>query len=327
LGQSAAGQKAVRGGAQEALGTKQAVGGLLGTTAQTAKDISSEVGKEKERVSKGALEKLGDIQEEATRQGEIFATETRRANELLSDPSLFGMRMDPTLGRVYDPVKAEEDKRIMTSLGERGLGTEVMVDPTQKDYLTTVLQGLATGEVNINAPYFKGADQQAARNLALITGQSDLAKTIGEGTPFKTAVFTGAEDIKKGQTYQDMMNAIPEPVAQNLSLQEKGQYLLNALNTNSSNFGKLPNFKEVYEQVTGRDLNIPRDQVRGMRVLLETGLFRLREQEKALRNEFLSKRMTLQDYLNQMFGTVYSSDPTQGLAAGDIPQRTGPRQV
>jgi|688.fasta_scaffold00313_45 hypothetical protein len=327
LGQSAAGQRAVRGGAQEALGTKQAIGGLLGTTAQRAKDIESEVGKEKERVGKGALEYLSGIQEQATKQGEQFASETRRANELLADPTQFGMKMDPNLGRVYDPIKAEEDKRIMTTLGQRGLGTGVLVDPSQSDYLTTVLQGLATGETNINAPYYQGPQQEAARNLALMTGQTDLAKTIQETSPFRTAVFAGEEDIKKGQTYQDMMNAIPEPVSQNIDLQSKGQYLLNALNNNTSDFGKLPNYKEIYEQVTGRDLNIPRDKVEGMRVLLETGLYRLKEQEKALRNEFLSKRMTLQDYLNQMFGTVYTSDPTKGITMGELPQRTGPRQV
>lgn len=320
LGQSAAGQRAVRGGAQEALGTKQAIGGLLGTTAQRAKDIESEVGKEKERVSKGALEYLSGIQEQATKQGETFAAETRRANELLADPTQFGMKMDPTLGRVYDPIKAEEDKRIMTTLGQRGLGTGVLVDPSQSDYLTTVLQGLATGETNINAPYYQGPQQEAARNLALITQQADLAKTIGETSPFKTAVFTGEEDIKKGQTYQDMMRAVPEElssISKRIEAAERYKGIVSGDIITPNAGEELTELRRIignvpYKYVNDRNINSILNDFKNRQINLQNQL---------------TQRTTLQDYLNQMFGTVYTSDPTKGITMGELPQITGPRQV
>jgi hypothetical protein len=178
LGQSAAGQKAVRGGAQEALGTKQAVGGLLGTTAQTAKDISSEVGKEKERVSKGALEELSNIQETGEEQAQQFYSDAARLQELMLKAGQKDFEGKPML----DPSSlTPEDLDLINRAGEFGVPvSDIFVDPREryadlsKNILATIAgQGKTayTGGVKLDA-----SQLSALKNLGLITGQEPTYK-------------------------------------------------------------------------------------------------------------------------------------------------------
>lgn len=304
MGQSKEAQKAIREGAAQTYGAEQQAQTAIGGASQQAKEAAGILGKQQADVLSKAIKSGQDIQTLGKERANIYNQQTLRANELLKDPSQFGIKTDPVLGKVYDPAKAEEDKMIMTTLAQRGLGTDVTVDPTQTDYLNNLLKNLATGEINVNSPYFQEPERMAFRNLALITQQPDLAKNIEETSPFKTAVFTGGEDIKKGQIYQDMMKAVPEELSSVTNRLEAAKRHRDIV------FGKIvvPNAGQELTNLTKIIGNVPYDYINDRTINSIINDF---EVKKEALNQQLTKRMSLQDYLSKLFGQNLQRDISQ----------------
>ena len=231
LGQSEAGQKAIRSGAQEAISAGQniartaALADIMSTGARES--VKGEAGKQ----LKDIIALRDKFTEAAKQQAADYGEGASRISQLATKQVQPGYKKDLEGKMVFDQQQFEKDQELINNVSEYGLtGLEqTAVDigsPAFNNFLKGVFSVTSAPE---GGSYFKGDQRKIAENLARIAGGSEQdIKTIQE-TPFEKQRFKGSlEDImgKEGQ-YRGLYDATKTRRSQ---LESQQQSTLEALN-------------------------------------------------------------------------------------------------
>ncbi len=338
IGQDVAAQEAIRQGATEASGAVQQAQTGVDVAQQQAEGLKTSIEAQKEQTKQDVLKALAGTQEQATQGAKQYLEQAERIKQAIS--SMAGEEGIP-----LDQLNAE-DLAALQKLSEYGINQETL---TTSDDLASVLKAISSaGNVQFTGQqrYGTEAEQRAARNLALLSGQEDVSKKITE-TKFDPKVFADANTSIKAQAEgakaktetieRELGWAGPEQAQQKadyfnkgLSDFEKSQSLINrALGEGDFMYSPEDEFENMLKNGGGSFLASAR-QLLGPNAVFDiyrsTGLGgdtsyrrnvaldRIKEayQNKLSKvnelNNRYKNRITLQDYFNQRLGVT----PQQG---------------
>jgi hypothetical protein len=236
IGQSEAGKRAIQSAAQQAMGAKQNIASSIASAKEQALAAQAGLGEEKKKAETGAIEKLKGIQAEGTEQAKQFLGKGERLKELLTGKDELG----------NDITFSPDDELLLSQLEEFGINPNAkfmlpttefgQLDKETQDYarneMASILKEIANrGKTTFQSSMANLSEEQrnAARNLALLTGQTDLAKNIQE-TQFDKNLFNASPKAvqemagaKKLQEYVGNQKNIVDDVTNVLSKYQKMQ--------------------------------------------------------------------------------------------------------
>lgn len=178
VGQDVGAQQAIRQGATEAFGAAQQAQTGASVAQQQAQGLKQSIEAQKQEAQQNVLKQLASTQEQATQSAKQYLNQAERLKKYFTKDL---------------PVEqlTEQDKQAISDLSKYGLDP---VSITTADDPQQILNALANAGVTQFAgqqKYDTDAQQKAARNLALLSGQSDVAQKIG-ATKFDTQLFKDA---------------------------------------------------------------------------------------------------------------------------------------
>lgn len=179
LGQSKEAQQAIRGSALEAMRAAtqaQQKEQIAKNLAQSAKELvggDQEKGALREEAEKKLLTGESAIQEAAKKQAEQYYKEAGTVQNLMNKI---------TSGTITDYSELSQDElQALDKLGTYGLTNIEQIAALDPNQLKSVFNTLSQGYANQpGISKFLNGQQEALRNLALLRGQKELAKTVSE---------------------------------------------------------------------------------------------------------------------------------------------------
>ena len=208
IGQSSQAQQAMQQGAQQAFQAQKNIAAQQANAANLAQQAGATIGQQKSDVGGQLLTNLGNIQNAATEQAKAH--------------SEIGSTMKGALVKLADPAQrgslSAAEKATLSQLAEYGIDPNALVE-TGVDY-TGDAESLVNTIANQMTPayaggkYYKDDQQNAARNLALMTQQGTLGSDIGKNTydpkftnVTKESVLNSQKDIWDQVRAQDAKTA------------------------------------------------------------------------------------------------------------------------
>lgn len=214
VGQDVGAQKQIRDAAAESYGAAQQAQTEASVAEQQAQGLAKSIEEQKTQTQQDVLKQLAGRQEEATQSAKQYLNQADRIKKILT-------------GDIKPEEITEEDRLAMSDLSKYGVDTQTI---TTADDPQTILNALANAGITQftgQQRYLTDAQQKAAKNLALLSGQEDVAKKIAD-TKFDPKIFEKSnKDIEAGvassqaidQTYRNQLNLnenITQPEIQNI---------------------------------------------------------------------------------------------------------------
>lgn len=190
VGQDVGAQQAIKAASAEAAGAAQQAQTSADVAAQQAEGLKTSIETQKESTRQEVLKALAGTQDQATQSAKQYLAQADRIKQAIA-------AMSGEEGIPLDQLN-QEDLAALQKLSEYGIDN---AEITEADNLDTLLKQIATsGKVEFTGQkrYGTDAEQKAARNLALLSGQEDVAKKIAE-TEFDPNVFEDANSKIKAQ--------------------------------------------------------------------------------------------------------------------------------
>ncbi len=190
IGQDVGAQEAIRQGAAEASGAVQQAQTGVDVAAQQAEGLKTSIEAQKEQTKQEVLKALAGTQDQATQGAKQFLAQADRIKQAIA-------AMGGEEGIDVSLLNAE-DLAALQNLQAYGINPATV---TTVDDLSNLLKGISSSAVTQfsgQQRYLTDAEQRAARNLALLSGQEDVAKKIS-GTEFDPKVFSDANSRIKAQ--------------------------------------------------------------------------------------------------------------------------------
>ena len=187
VGQDVGAQQAIKAASAEAAGAAQQAQTSADVAAQQAEGLKTSIEAQKEQTKQDVLKALAGTQESATQSAKQYLDQANRIRGLLS-------------GDIPLDQQNEEDRALMENLESYGLNPAT-VNTLDTDVIDGIIKNIASSGVSQytgQQRYRTDAEQKAARNLALLSGQSDVAKKISE-TTFDENLFKDANKDIEGQ--------------------------------------------------------------------------------------------------------------------------------
>ena len=187
IGQDVGAQQAIRDASAEAAGAAGQVQTGVNVAAQQAEGLKTSIEAQKESVKQDVLKALANTQESASQSAKQYLDQANRIRGLLA-------------GDIPLDQQNEDDRALMENLASYGLN-EATVNTLDTDVIDGIIKNIASSGVSQYSGqqrYKTDAEQKAARNLALLSGQSDVAKKISE-TKFDENLFKDANKTIEGQ--------------------------------------------------------------------------------------------------------------------------------
>jgi hypothetical protein len=314
LGQSEAGQRAIRGGAQQAMEAGQNIGRQAALADIVAKGATSSVKEEAAKKLQDLTKLGGDIGGAAKQQAADYLSGAQRLSDIATGKIKAGYKTDLEGKQVFDQAQYDKDLALRDMMGEYGLGGlgNVSVDIGSANFqnlLRSVFdptQATPAGDV-----YYKGDQRKIAENLARMTGAtpSDI-KAITE-TPFIKERFAGdVEDITKGK-HKGLYEATQDEANKLRSQQSQYQ---NILDNYKKMFTRLP-YSATIDADMARDPNLGYDA--GIRGAFVNEARRVLGDEAVdqSRNYFYNKTKTsVAEDIMDFFGGGSSAEMSEGEA-------------
>jgi hypothetical protein len=193
LGQNRAAQQAIQAGTQQALQAGQDVGSKIAEAGQIGQQAKSEVELQKQKTTQGLLSSLQNIKSEAEKQATDVTGEGARLKDILSQYAADEKNV----------VLSDADKEILGNIEKFGIDPNLLVMTNDEAVNKQILNNIINSANLSGAGKYKYTDEQqrAAKNLALMTGQTDVAKGIEE-SKFNQNIFSGANSAIKSTTKQ-----------------------------------------------------------------------------------------------------------------------------
>lgn len=190
IGQDVAAQEAIRQGAAEASGAVQQAQTGVDVAAQQAEGLKTSIEAQKEQTKQDVLKALAGTQDQATQSAKQFLAQADRIKQAIA-------AMGGEEGIDVSLLNAE-DLAALQNLQAYGINPTTV---TTVDDLSNLLKGISSSAITQfsgQQRYLTDAEQKAARNLALLSGQEDVAKKIS-GTEFDPKLFSDANSTIKAQ--------------------------------------------------------------------------------------------------------------------------------
>jgi hypothetical protein len=178
VGQDVGAQQAIKAASAEAAGAAQQAQTSADVAAQQAEGLKTSIEAQKEQTKQDVLKALAGSQESATQSAKQYLQQAARIKGLLS-------------GDIPIDQQNEDDIALMNDLAAYGLD-EFTVNTMDQSVIDGIINKLASGpatEYTGQQRYGTEAEQRAARNLALISGQGDVAQKIAS-TSFDPNLFS-----------------------------------------------------------------------------------------------------------------------------------------
>jgi hypothetical protein len=213
LGQSKEAQQAIQQGASQALSTQQQAQNTANLAEQQAKGAQSSIEAQKADITKNVLGNISNVQGQGTEQAKSFLGEADRVKKLLTDPTEKGYVTDQSGNKYYDANQALKDQQLLGNLGKYGidLNSEVYAADSSGNTseLDAYIQSLAnTGNTTFAGQTLYTPEQQSAlRNLALISGQPELAQSA-EAASFASPFSVNTKEIQQSGLVNERQNQI-----------------------------------------------------------------------------------------------------------------------
>jgi len=243
VGQDVGAQQAIKAASAEAAGAAQQAQTSADVAAQQAEGLKTSIEAQKESTRQEVLKALAGTQEQATQGAKQFLAQADRIKQAITS---MGGEKGINLDQLND-----EDLALLRKLSEYGIDEAEL---TEADDLSGLLKQIAaSGNVGFTGQqrYGTDAEQRAARNLALLSGQGDVAKKISE-TEFDPKVFTDANSKIKAQVSASKQEdeRVRAETGLNINNAEEAQNAVNKFNAGSAAFNS---GKRGTEWITGGD--------------------------------------------------------------------------
>jgi hypothetical protein len=179
VGQDVGAQKDIREAATQSFGAAQEAQTGANVAREQAEGLKKSIESEKAEAQKGILKSLAGSQEQATQSAKNYLQQVDRIKNFL-------------MGELPPEQMTEEDKLALSNLEKYGLNTAQIYgeDVGNLDTLINSIASSAPVAFTGQQKYQTEAEQKAAKNLALLSGQSDIANKIG-AAKFDAQVFEG----------------------------------------------------------------------------------------------------------------------------------------
>jgi hypothetical protein len=190
VGQDVGAQQAIKAASAEAAGAAQQAQTSADVAAQQAEGLKTSIEAQKEQTKQDVLKALAGTQESATQGAKQFLAQADRIKKAIAT-------MGGEEGIPLDQLNAE-DLAALQNLQAYGINPATVT--TADDLAGLLKQISASGNVEFTGQQRYGTEEErrAARNLALLSGQEDVAKKIS-GTEFDPGVFSDANSKIKAQ--------------------------------------------------------------------------------------------------------------------------------
>lgn len=214
LGQDVAGQEAIRKGTAESFGAAQQAQTEANVARQQAQGLGKTIEAQKAEAQQGVLKSLAGAQEQAGQSAKMYLNQAERIKNLLNK-------------EIPVDQMTMEDKLILSDLKKYGLDDTTVYgeDTATIDALLQSIAGAAPLAYTGQQRYMTDAEQKAAENLALISGQADIAKKIA-GTKFDEKVF--GDTSKSIEGYQTGAQKTTDQLQNEIRAQTAGLNITNA---------------------------------------------------------------------------------------------------
>lgn len=180
VGQDVGAQEAIKQGATQAAGAAQQAQTGVNIAERQAQGLAQSIEAQKEATQKEVLKSLTGAQEEAGQSAKMYLQQADRIKKYLT-------------GQIPKEQLNDEDKLALSELSKYGLNeaTVVTTDPKAVDNLINAVANTINTQYTGQQRYLTEAQQKAARNLALLSGQQDIARKISD-TEFDPQLFKDA---------------------------------------------------------------------------------------------------------------------------------------
>jgi hypothetical protein len=187
LGQDETGQDAIRQAATQATGAAQQVQTGASVAAEQAEGLTKSIEAQKQEVQQNILKSLAGTEEQAQQGAKRFLDQANRIKSLIT-------------GDIPLDQQNEEDIALRSNLAQYGLNEFTIneMDPDVVEQIINSIASSASTEYTGQKRYETEAEQKAARNLALLSGQKDIAEQI-ERNKFDPNVFADANQSIEAQ--------------------------------------------------------------------------------------------------------------------------------
>lgn len=188
VGQDVGAQEAIRQGATQAAGAAQQAQTGVNIAERQAQGLAQSIEAQKEATQKEVLKSLTGAQEEAGQSAKMYLQQADRIKKYLS-------------GQIPKEQLNDEDKLALSELSKYGLN-EATITTADMDLVNALLKDIsasAATEYVGQQRYLTDAQQRAAKNLALLSGQQDIARKISN-TEFDPQLFKDANEKLKTTT-------------------------------------------------------------------------------------------------------------------------------
>jgi hypothetical protein len=184
LSQDPRAEKAIQEQKEAAMQTAAQTAQQAGLAEQRAQALTSAVESEKSDVKKDILSSLAGMQQQAKLKAQNYLNQAGRIKDIL-------------VGNISESDITAQDRAMMADLTNYGI-QNVNFDTSEEDINKQILQAISRSG---NTAYsdqssFDLQDRNVAKNLALISGDKDLAKKIEQSGIDKGVFRDSAEDVK-----------------------------------------------------------------------------------------------------------------------------------
>jgi len=180
IGQDTAAQEAIKGAAGQAFGTATQTKTTADVTGEQAKSLESGIEKEKAAIKEDVLKSLGGLRTQAETSAKQYLGQAERIKNILG-------------GEIKPEDMTIEDRVMLSKLSEYGIdpATITTIDEDTLNNIITQMGSSANVQFTNQQKYDTEAERTAARNLALLSGQKDIADQI-DASRFEREVFDAA---------------------------------------------------------------------------------------------------------------------------------------
>jgi hypothetical protein len=188
VGQDVGAQQAIRQGAAETAGAaSQALTGAS-VAEQQAQGLKQSIEAQKAETQRNVLSQLAGRQQEASQSARDFLSQAERIKNIIAED-------------IKEEDMTMEDRMAMSNLAQYGIDP-AMLTTVDANTVESILKNIASsGQVEYTGQqrFLTDAQKKAAQNLALLAGDTEVAKKI-EAAKFEPEVFKDANQTIKAQT-------------------------------------------------------------------------------------------------------------------------------
>ena len=221
IGQDVGAQQAIREASAQAAGAAQQAQTGVDVAAQQAEGLKASIEAQKESTKQEVLKALAGSEEAATQSAKQYLAQAERIKNALS-------AMAGGDGIPLEELNSE-DLAALQNLQAYGIDPATV---TTADDLSNLLKGISSSaltQFSGQKRYLTDAEQKAARNLALISGQQDIAKTI-QSSKFDPQLFTDANSTVRAQVAGSNLNTEGYEKQFNINTPEQANQLVSDFN-------------------------------------------------------------------------------------------------